>query len=564
MKYQSTGFAEVVLNDRRFALCGSAAHKESLLRSSPMAFRLIASVGLTAARGDVAMNVASSATNHYAGLYAQVHSGGFLDGIRTGILLYNTHGEVIDCNNAATVMLGATLDQLKGHTPFDIPLGAVREDGSPLPGSEFASARALREGEPCYGVIMGVDNPGKSRRWLLVDGYPLVVDGRIEGAAVWFDDVSDQLKHRRLLQLTSEVGRLVMYAADDVDPLQRLCDALVEYGPYALAWVGFPSFNENDDVEVAFSSGATDYPFDGMVSSSGLRDTGLGPVGTALRTGVPQVVNDLALQSLFEPWRERALRFGLGSCIALPFAPGGRQAVLSIYDQHVFAFDETMVRGLKTLTRESEFGIAHAYSTSQLAAALDGTLAALGQMTETRDPYTAGHQLHVGALGASLCAAIAAQYGLDATMIELIRQSGEVHDIGKIAIPSEILTRPGRLSALEFEMVKRHTSVGFDILSKASLPWPIAEVALQHHERLDGSGYPNGLAGDEIILPARIVAVADVVEAMTQHRPYRPGLGIERALAEVKLGAGTLFDADVVASCIEVFEAGFTFESGSS
>jgi HD-GYP domain-containing protein (c-di-GMP phosphodiesterase class II) len=183
-------------------------------------------------------------------------------------------------------------------------------------------------------------------------------------------------------------------------------------------------------------------------------------------------------------------------------------------------------------------------------------------MTETRDPYTAGHQIHVGALGSSLAMAIATEYGLDLKMIKLIRQSGDVHDIGKIVVPSEILTKPGRLSPLEFEMVKQHTLVGYDILSRASLPWPIAEVALQHHERLDGSGYPNGLHGDEIILPARILAVADVVEAMTQHRPYRPGLGIDKALAEVTEGAGTRFDADVVKCCLAVFEAGFTFESG--
>jgi HD-GYP domain-containing protein (c-di-GMP phosphodiesterase class II) len=208
--------------------------------------------------------------------------------------------------------------------------------------------------------------------------------------------------------------------------------------------------------------------------------------------------------------------------------------------------------------RETEFGQDHLSAIKRLATALDGTLGALGQMTETRDPYTAGHQTGVGTLGA----AIAMQLGLDAKIIELIRQSGDVHDIGKIAIPSEILTRPGRLSPLEFEIIKTHPLVGYEILTKASLPWPIAEVALQHHERLDGSGYPNGLLGDQIILPARIIAVADVVEAMTQHRPYRPGLGIDKALAEVTEGAGKRFDADVVKCCLAVFQAGFTFEPG--
>jgi HD-GYP domain-containing protein (c-di-GMP phosphodiesterase class II) len=149
-------------------------------------------------------------------------------------------------------------------------------------------------------------------------------------------------------------------------------------------------------------------------------------------------------------------------------------------------------------------------------------------------------------------------------MATLIRQSGELHDIGKIAIPAEILSRPGRLSELEFDMVKRHTVVGGDILSNASLPWPIAEVAVQHHERLDGSGYPQGLRGNAIALPARIIAVADVVEAMTQHRPYRAGLGIDAALAEVTNGAGSRYDADVVAACLKVFEDGYVLDSDPS
>jgi len=498
-----------------------------------------------------------------AGLYRRVLSGEFLNRLRTGILMFDADGIAIDCNRAAAELLDTEIHELKGRISTDMGLGAVREDGSPLPLGEHASARALRTGEPCYGVIMGIDGPGRSRRWLSVDGYPLEVDGGVQGAVIYFDDISIQWKQRHLLELLSEVNRIVMFTSDEIDPLQHLCDALVAYGPYALAWIGFPSNDGKDEVNVAFSSGAIDYPYEGMVSSSESKESGNGPVGTALRSGVTQVVNDMVFQSLLEPWRERASDFKLGSCIAIPFAPGGRDAVLAIYDRHTYSFDEVTVQGLEAIAQATEFGIAHGRSMSRLANALDGTLAALGQMTETRDPYTAGHQLRVGSLGTTLAAAIALEFGLDATMIELIRQSGEVHDIGKIAVPSEILSKPGRLSALEFEMVKRHTLVGYDILSRASLPWPIAEVTLQHHERLDGSGYPNGLRGDQIILPARIIAVADVVEAMTQHRPYRPGLGIEKALAEVTEGAGIRFDAEVVKCCVAVFESGFTFDSDS-
>ena len=185
-----------------------------------------------------------------------------------------------------------------------------------------------------------------------------------------------------------------------------------------------------------------------------------------------------------------------------------------------------------------------------------GTLAALSYMTTVRDPYTVGHGIRVGALAA----AIATRLGLDARMVDLIRMSGEVHDIGKCAVPVEILVFPGKLDAQQFEMVKRHSEIGYEILKRVDLPWPIAEVALQHHERLDGSGYPSGLSGEEIILSARIVTVADVVEAISQHRPYRAAIGLSQAMDVICAGVGVLFDEIVVKACMTVLDDGFAFQ----
>jgi len=481
----------------------------------------------------------------------------FLNSVATGLLLHGADGAIARSNRAATELLGATYEQLSGRTLFNPGWGAVHEDGSPFPAEERPVMQTLFSGEASAGVIVGIDNPGRARRWLSVSTYPVVVDGHVKGAVSSFVDVSDRQRKEHGLQLLTEVNRIVMFASDEVDPLQNLCNALVEYGPYALAWIGTASDDDEFTIDISYAAGVTDYLFEGMTSWSEEKDSGLGPVGTAMRTGVTQVVNDLPNDSLFEPWRERAATFGLTSVVAIPCTPEGRRLTLNVYDRHIFAFDETTVQGLEMIARESEFGVARLRSAQQVAAALDGTLAALGQMTESRDPYTEGHQVYVGLLGA----AIATHLGLEARMVKLIRQSGEVHDIGKIAIPAEILTRPGKLTALEFEMLKSHTTVGSDILSKASLPWPIAEVAEQHHERLNGSGYPHGLVADEINLPSRIIAVSDVVEAMTHHRPYRSALGLDKALAEVTAGAGTLYDAQVVESCLAVFEAGFTFES---
>jgi HD-GYP domain-containing protein (c-di-GMP phosphodiesterase class II) len=137
--------------------------------------------------------------------------------------------------------------------------------------------------------------------------------------------------------------------------------------------------------------------------------------------------------------------------------------------------------------------------------------------------------------------------------VEGLQVAGQLHDIGKITIPSEILTKPGRLTTLEYQLVQGHPRAGFDVLKKIEFPWPVADVTLQHHERVDGTGYPQGLKGDAILLEARIMAVADVVEAMSSHRPYRPGLGIDKALAEIERGRGTAYDRNVADACLRLF-----------
>ncbi len=193
----------------------------------------------------------------------------------------------------------------------------------------------------------------------------------------------------------------------------------------------------------------------------------------------------------------------------------------------------------------------------KLRRTLEGTVHALAATAETTDPYTAGHQYRV----ARLACAIAREMGCSEDDIECIRVAGTLHDIGKIYVPPGILSRPGRLAHIEFSMIKAHPSVGYDILKTVEFPWPIAEIVLQHHERLDGSGYPRGLSGTAILPQARILGVADVVEAMSSHRPYRPALGLDRALEEISRNRGILYDPEVVDACLAVFSRrGFTFD----
>jgi PAS domain S-box-containing protein/putative nucleotidyltransferase with HDIG domain len=196
-------------------------------------------------------------------------------------------------------------------------------------------------------------------------------------------------------------------------------------------------------------------------------------------------------------------------------------------------------------------------SYQKLQRALEGTIYALALTVEKRDPYTAGHQQRV----TNLACAIATEMGLSEGKINGIRMVGFIHDLGKIYVPAEILSKPGQLTEMEFVIIKTHAKVGYDILKKVEFPWPVAQVIVQHHERIDGSGYPFGLSGENILLEAKIIGVADVIEAIASHRPYRPALGLDKALEEVSQKRGTLYDPEVVDACLRLFTVkGFNLE----
>jgi len=186
---------------------------------------------------------------------------------------------------------------------------------------------------------------------------------------------------------------------------------------------------------------------------------------------------------------------------------------------------------------------------TKLEESFEAITLAVANMVELRDPYTAGHQRQV----AHIAGAIARELLVPEDEIKGIEIASTIHDIGKIAVPSEILTRPGKLTRAEFEIIKTHSQAGHDIVANVPFPWPVAEMILQHHERLDGSGYPRGLEGNAILVGARIVAVADVISAMSEHRLYRPAPGLTAALAEVEANRGQLYDSDAVDACLHLF-----------
>jgi putative nucleotidyltransferase with HDIG domain len=274
----------------------------------------------------------------------------------------------------------------------------------------------------------------------------------------------------------------------------------------------------------------------------------LGPDGDAegletasllrMRCGVPVVF--LAAYADRESL-DRAARAGVRGCVV------------------VSADDEVLLASLDMALREGDEGQGDEptlrRSLDQLRRTLEQTVNALAVTSEKRDPFTAGHQQRVS----QLAEALAGELRLPAEVREGVRVAGLVHDIGKIHVPSEILAKTEKLSPLEMSIVQGHSQVGYEILREVPFPWPVARVVLEHHERLDGSGYPAGLRGEACLRESRILAVADVVEAMTSHRPYRAAHGLDQALAEIQARRGELYDAEVVDACLELCEKGKCF-----
>ncbi len=219
-------------------------------------------------------------------------------------------------------------------------------------------------------------------------------------------------------------------------------------------------------------------------------------------------------------------------------------------------FPDAVIKISKDVTNKIEAGEELQKTMAKLRQNLAGTIQAMSLIIETRDLYTAGHQRRA----TDLARAIAQEMGLSEDQVDGIRMAGVIHDLGKICIPSEILSKPGEITDVEYNLIKSHPRAGYEILKEIDFQWPIAEIVLQHHERLDGSGYPYGLSGKDILLEARVIAVADVVEAMSSHRPYRAALGIEQAFEEITRNRGSLYDPEVVDASLNLFtNKGFQF-----
>ncbi|MBI5006439.1 MAG: GAF domain-containing protein [Nitrosomonadales bacterium] len=379
-------------------------------------------------------------------------------------------------------------------------------------------------------------------------------------------EAETSLRHaNRALRTLSAGNKTLIHAREEAALLDAMCHAAVEKGGYQLAWVGFVQQDEARTIKPM----AWHAVQPGYVESLQLDIAGSSPVGNAIRSGKTHICQDIATDPDFAPWREQALHYGYRASIAMPLHDNGAVfGMMALYAATPHAFTADEVALLSEMGEDLSFGILGLRMRGerdralaerqryfdQLQAGLKATVEAIATTVEMRDPYTAGHQRRV----ADLAAGIAGEMQLPHEQVYSIHLAGIVHDLGKVAIPAEILSKPARLNPIEYAYIKTHPQTGFDILKDISFPWPVAQMVLQHHERMDGSGYPQGLKGDDILLEARILAVADVVEAMASHRPYRPGLGIDTALEEIRSKRGVYYDAAVVDATLRlILERGY-------
>lgn len=483
-----------------------------------------------------------------------------------GILLLNSEtAKIEDVNPFLMGMLGYSYEELIGKTLWEI--GSFKDVAS--------SMKAFIELQ--------------EKSFVRYDDLPLVTKSGVrisvefvsnaydcEGIRVIQCNIRDNTKRHlaevtlkattRALKMLSESNVALLTSGSENVLFAEYCRIAVETGGYLMAWIGVAENSPEKRIVPLVCYGHEEGYLNTAQISWSETDAGKGPTGRAIRTGQVQFIDDIAADPLMSPWRTAALARGYRSSISAPFKmPNGMTACLNLYSDRPMSCSAPEKKLLQEIAADLAFGIAALQTTiakieyeESLRESLEQTIQVLADTSEERDSYTAGHQRRV----AQLCSRIACEMEISADQIHGLHLAASIHDLGKIGVPAEILAKPRRLTELEFSMIKEHAAIGFKILKNLSFPWPIAKIVLQHHERLDGSGYPAGLKEDEILLEAKILAVADIVEAMASHRPYRAALGIEAALSEISAQRGVTLDARVVDACLLIFrERGYTIEN---
>ena len=486
-----------------------------------------------------------------------------------GIFQTSPDGRAVTMNPAAAEMLG--------YESADEGVAAIQDAAHDLWVSPEERARfvALLEQQ---GMVR--DYPHQFKRkdskliWVSVTAKKIAgPDGKTICYQGFTEDITEQKlleaalqANARELQLLSEINNTLVHAKTEKDLLRACCRIMVETGGYSMAWVGFADEGPGKPIVTVAHYGCEESFLESINPTFTWAETEHedGPVCRSLRTGEVHVEEDICADPLVHSWRTETVKRGYRMAIALPFRlTDGLIASLAVFSETPRIRTGSERKLMEQIASDLAYGIAtqraeiaRARHQEDLRAALEQTIHVIAETVDQRDPYTAGHERRV----ADLCVRIAQKLGLSADRTHGLHLAASIHDLGKIGIPAEILSKPGLLTPPQFNLLKEHAQLGYDILKNVAFPWPIADIVLQHHERLDGSGYPHGLKADAISFEARILAVADVVEAMSSHRPYRAARGVEVALDEVLAQRGTLYDAQIADACARIFrEDGYEF-----
>lgn len=380
-------------------------------------------------------------------------------------------------------------------------------------------------------------------------------------------------KQRWALNAHTEAIRVLACAKTKDELISGVCKAIASQEPYILAWVGIAEHDSQKSVKFLGSYGAEiSYLENIVVSWDPNTPSGKGPGGTCIRTNRPVVVEDIETDENYAPWRERAKASNIRSLIGVPIINSDNIpiATLLVYSRLPNTFGDSEQILFENFAKEIGIGLTALKRQEQLlevierknqaeislTKALRATVEAMSKTMEWRDPYTAGHQKRV----AMIAAAIAAELGWSDDDKQSVYLAGLVHDVGKIAVPTEILSKPSKLSEIEMQLVRGHVEAGYQILKDVPFPWPISDMIHQHHERLDGSGYPNKLVAEQICPGARVLAVADTIESMATHRPYRASLGISAAMEVIRKNAGISLDEKVVDAALKLMDRDHALE----
>ncbi len=473
-----------------------------------------------------------------------------------GILILNANtGKIIDANPFISNLTGYSNKELFNKYIWD--LGFIKN----VPANKGKFLELQKTGSVRYENLPIETKSGATHQVEFISNSYTVGNAKVIQCNI--RDISSRVK---LEQLNNQLGlmyqvilrcnQILIHDTEVKVLIDDMTKTLVSSGGFRSSWMAYAPKSAADLIEPISAYGIDNNYFD-VLNSSIEKNADKGFVATAIHLKKMTICQDLQNEEHDTIEREYAIRHRYSSVAVIPIkSQKNTPYILVVYGHHPQDLTEDIVTLLENLTTDIIFGIdnleAHAEHLElikQVEHSLDNTIIAIASLVEQRDPYTAGHQRRV----ANLAVAIATDMGLTPGQITGLRMASVVHDIGKIHIPAEILSNPGFLTDAEYVIVKTHAKAGWEVLKNIEFPWPVAEIVYQHHERLDGSGYPRALKGDEILLEARILMVADVIDAMATHRPYRPALGILSALQEIIQQKGTLFDERAVDACVKLF-----------